>query len=92
MFQKAHSKNEIEAMEKMHFNFTATCEDLSIPTDFRSSGCNALCGIQDTNLAASCRHIFGPSFRKMKPANVLTHALGFRKTPIFVAWIPQNQC
>ena len=26
-----------------------------------------------------CRHIFGPNFHKMKPANVLKHALGFRK-------------
>ena len=28
----------------------------------------------------------------VKPSNVLTHALGFRKRPIFVAWFPQNQC
>ena len=26
-----------------------------------------------------CRHIFGPSFRNLKPANVLTHALGSEK-------------
>ena len=28
----------------------------------------------------------GPGFRKIKLANVLTHARGFQKTPIFVAW------
>ena len=46
------------------------------------------CGIQDTNLSSAYRrHISCPSFHKMKPVNVITHALWVWKTPRSVAWI-----
>ena len=49
-----------------------------------------LCKLMGPISCHLCQTLIAP-IQKMKPANVLTHALGFRKTPNFVAWFPQNQ-